>query len=55
MFQIKYDLTVVVFWKQNPTQIAKNANIEENHTGKKMQRPNEASLEVQTLIKFDPH
>ena len=29
----------------------KNANIDENDTGKKIECPNEASLEVQTLIK----
>ena len=33
----------------------KNANIDENHTGKKLQRPNEALLDDQTLIQFDPN
>ena len=55
MFQNKDNLMGVLFWIKIPLKISKNANIDENHTGKKIQRPNKASLEVQTLIKFDPH
>ena len=55
MFQIKENVTLVVFWIKILFKIPKIANIEENHTGKKIQRPHEASLDDQTLIKFDPY